>query len=82
MTIPTRRVLYALIVVIALQLAVAVNGIWYANKVARDSEEKWCAIITSLDDAYRQQPPSTDTGRRIAAEMHELRASLKCEVDR
>jgi hypothetical protein len=78
-TVPTKKVIYAAIMVMVLQLAVAINGIWYANKVSRESDAKWCAIITSMDNAYTQQPPSTETGRRIAKEMHELRLSLACE---
>lgn len=37
-----------------------------------------CALIVSLDDNYRDLPPTTELGRRNAATMTQLRTSLGC----
>jgi len=50
----------------------------YANRVARDSERKWCNIVATLDDAYRETPPQTPAGRKFAADVHRLRGDFGC----
>ena len=50
----------------------------YANKVARDSQRQWCGVVTTLDDAYRQTPPQTPAGKKIATDVAELRARFGC----
>ncbi|MEU4367565.1 hypothetical protein [Micromonospora chersina] len=50
----------------------------YANKVARDSERKWCGIVSTMDDAYRQTPPQTPAGRKLAADIAQLRGQFGC----
>jgi hypothetical protein len=35
-------------------------------------------LVNTLDDTYRQQPPTTPTGRQVAAEIHALRVRLGC----
>jgi hypothetical protein len=66
--------------VLALVLAVVLGGleIWYSNHVARESNRAWCSLIDTLDDTYRQQPPTTPTGEQVAAEVHALRLRLGC----
>lgn len=50
----------------------------YANRVARESERKWCGIVATLDDAYRVTPPRTPAGQKIAADIHRLRSEFGC----
>lgn len=50
----------------------------YANRVARESERRWCGLITTLDDAYREHPPQSDAGRQVAADIAHLRIDLGC----
>lgn len=50
----------------------------YANRVARESERKWCNIVSTMDDSYAQTPPQTPAGRRIAADIAKLRTEFGC----
>lgn len=67
-------------VLIAYVLAFGASGLAmaYANRVARDSEQRWCGIVTTLDDAYRATPPATPTGQQLAANISRLRADIGC----
>jgi hypothetical protein len=40
-----------------------------------------CAVIVSQDDNYREAPPATETGRRNAASMRQLRVALGCPMN-
>lgn len=44
----------------------------------READRRWCRLLTTLDDAYQAAPPQSDTGRRLAADVHALRADLGC----
>lgn len=60
----------------------AATAMVYANRVARDSERRWCGIVVAQDDAYRQQPPSTPAGRNIAEALSRLRSDFGCPPPR
>jgi hypothetical protein len=49
-----------------------------ATKALAD-EQKFCAVLTTLDGAYTAQPPTTPTGITVAKKMHELVVSLGCK---
>jgi hypothetical protein len=69
---------YALTAVfLTLMLAVALNVI-YTNRVAAQSNKQWCSIIVTLDNSYRKTPPASETGKKIASDMHRLRDEFKC----
>lgn len=42
------------------------------------SEQAICAIVVAQSDAYRQHPPTTLTGRTVAAKMAALRSAYHC----
>jgi hypothetical protein len=50
----------------------------YTNHAIAESQRKLCAVVSTLDDTYAQTPPTTPTGRQLAAEMHVLRLSYRC----
>jgi hypothetical protein len=56
-------------------LAVAVAGIFYTNHVQRESERKWCEILTILTTGPQ---PETDRGRAVARAMAALRNDFGC----
>lgn len=77
---------YVLVTVTASMLLVSVAGIWYTNHVdtkreraERESDRRWCVLLTDLDGAYGSATPQTELGRRIAAAIHELRGGFGCE---
>lgn len=76
-----RRVIVALIVVFLSVVAVGAGSMLYADYVNRESNQRWCGLVVTLDDAYRQSPqqPTTPIGKRIAEEMRKLRDGFGCE---
>ncbi|MFG3418753.1 hypothetical protein [Micromonospora sp. NPDC048063] len=60
----------------------AASAMVYANRVARDSERKWCSLIATMDDAYRTTPPQTPAGRKIANDIRRLRNDFHCPPSR
>jgi hypothetical protein len=76
---------YVLVAVLVSSLLVSSAGIWYTNYVdgqreraERESDRRWCALLTDLDGAYESSTPQTELGRRIAAAIHELRGGFGC----
>ncbi len=59
-------------------LAVGVVSVLISVHVNAESDRKWCSIVETLDSSYRQQPPTTPSGRNVAANIAELRRSLHC----
>ena len=45
----------------------------------RQTEKAMCVIVVTLDSAYRANPPSTETGRKVARGMADLRAAYHCD---
>ncbi len=54
-------------------------GVLYTNHVQRQSERKWCALLTILTGG---PPATTDRGQVIAAELVELRDNFRCPPGR
>jgi len=73
-----RGLIYVTVISLAMGLLAIANSIFYTDHVAEQNERKWCALVSQLDDAYRQQPPTTVTGRHIAADIHTLRIQFGC----
>ena len=69
---------YVLAVILVSALSVGMASIFYANHVARESERKWCSVVATIDSSYRATPPTTPTGKKLAADMAALRRELHC----
>lgn len=76
---------WTLAVSVALLIVLGVGGVLYTNrtvsqqdKLERANDQRWCKLLTTLDDAYQSTPPQSETGRRLAADIHALRAELGC----
>ena len=63
--------------VISTMLAVGVN-ISYTKHSVTTSDQKWCSLLLTLDEAYGKTPPTSETGRKVADEIHRLRVSNRC----
>lgn len=81
----TMPVWYTAAIVIAMLVALGVFNFLYINgavarqdRVERENDQRWCQLLTTLDDAYRAAPPQSETGRRLAADIHQLRQELGC----
>lgn len=87
---PPVRLSYAVAVAFFACLAIALTGVLYTNHVQQvadrrstaeraDSDHRWCALLTDLDNAYSAPPgPTTEVGVKVAAEIRKLRESFRC----
>lgn len=82
MTSPTVRLWYALLVSFVATIVVAMSCLWWTAAQQRESDVRWCRLMVALDNAYTSNPPRTPVGRDIAQQIHELRRSLGCDVDK
>lgn len=76
---------YLLVAIVVSLLLTAVSGVAYTNwsigqqdRAERANDQRWCRLLTTLDQAYRAAPPTSETGQRLAADIHELRQELGC----
>ena len=79
MTTKAIRVWYAMTVTFVVTIAFAATSVIYTNKVARENQRQWCGVVTTMDDAYRQTPPQTPAGRKIATDIAQLRVEFGCD---
>lgn len=93
MSTPRIRLWYALLVSFIACVATAIGSVYYTSVVqrqaerraevaAQESDRRWCALLTDLDDAYQGPPrPTTELGRKVAQEIHRLRVGFSCPQD-
>jgi hypothetical protein len=48
------------------------------NRAVQMSQQRWCDLLNSLD--HPEVPSTTDRGRQIQKQIHELRLGLGCGV--
>lgn len=75
---PRVPVWYALMAIVVSMLATAGLALVIADRAARESEQRWCGLIRTMDRAYREQPPTTDLGRQLATDIGQLRRDFRC----
>ena len=66
---------YALLAVLVSMLAVSAAGIWYTHHAQRQSDRRWCELLTVLSGG---PSPETERGRAVADAMARLRADFGC----
>lgn len=67
---PYRRpvpVWYLLLIVVLSNLLIAGSTLWYV----RHLDERECAALAAEVAVYREQPPTTATGKKLAAALDE-----------
>lgn len=69
---------YVMAAILVSSLSIGLASVVYANHVALESERKWCSIVATMDDAYKAQPPITESGKNVARDIDKLRSSLRC----
>jgi hypothetical protein len=70
------RAWWSIAMVLAVAVLIAIGGVLYTNHAQRRSDQRWCDLLSSLDQP--QAPPTTDRGARIQQQIHELRQELRC----
>jgi hypothetical protein len=63
---------------LAFMLLVSFN-IWYTNYVQRQSDQRWCELIPSLDDRYQALNTEDPEAIRFRGQVNRIRKSLPCE---
>jgi hypothetical protein len=69
---------YALCAVVVSIIGVGLGVILYANYIDSESNRRWCGVVTTLDDAYSQNRPTTPIGQELARELRNLRVDFGC----
>lgn len=84
-----RRRLGAILAALACSVGLALVNVAYVEHVQdqaaardvairRESDARWCALLGRYVRAYRDEPPSTQLGRDIAAELTALWREFGC----
>lgn len=73
-----RRHVWMITASLILSMASGPAAVAYANRVSYRSDLKWCSVVTTMTEAYQAQPPSTPTGKELAANLGTLREDLRC----
>lgn len=63
----------------SLSLTFAILSSLIGYVVDRRSDQRWCSIVTTMDETWRAQPPPTSSGRKLAAEIAQLRKEFNCK---
>lgn len=90
MTTARKWVLYPVLAAALSSLLMGGVAIEYANYVnaksqeraahaLSESQQKWCEIVRTLDDAYKTTPPQTPAGKHLAEEFARLRVDFQCD---
>lgn len=67
------------IVTYTTMVVLAFTSILYTTISQKHTEQKFCNIITTVNDAYRDYPePQTDLGKKLKADYKVLEADLGC----
>lgn len=74
----TFRAWQTLVVTLLFTILAAAASMAYAARTAAESERKWCGVVGTLDDAYKQTPPQTPAGQKIARDIAQLRLDFGC----
>lgn len=67
-----------LIVYIAIFVMFAGN-VLYATYSVRENGRKFCAIITTVNDAYATEEPKTELGIKLKNDYRQLERDLDCD---
>ncbi len=88
-----RRGVYALLVVFVTMVAIGVGNVKYTNYVdeqrvagqdrakaaaQKASREQACVLVVAFDELYKETPPTSPAGVRVAALWASYRAALGC----
>jgi hypothetical protein len=69
-----------MVVTYVAMFALAASSILYTTISQHNTEQKFCNIITTVNDAYKdaKYQPTTDLGQRLKESYAELEADLNC----
>ncbi|MFL6145587.1 MAG: hypothetical protein ACJ72N_27465 [Labedaea sp.] len=65
-------------VTLLLTLAAVLIALGFTVVYVAQQQKHMCGLIVVMDDSYREQPPATDAGRHLAAEVSKYRDKIGC----
>jgi hypothetical protein len=71
----TSSLVYSTIITLLVSVVLGVGGVLYVAY----NNQKWCKVITTFTDSWAESPPSTKSGKDLAANMQDLKGDLGCE---
>lgn len=75
-----RGLIVAWVVSFLCMLGLTGGSMLYATNVDRNSNQKWCELIISLDERYQAIPPDAPVeAKDFANRIHHLRTNLECD---
>lgn len=80
------RPMWALVMFAAMFVALSVAGIAYTGHERRQSDKRWCDLLTTVDQPDRPIPSTGDSqrdaaNRKAQQQLHQLRIDLGCEKE-
>lgn len=69
---------YTLVVIFVSSMLTSLVAVLLAVHAVQLSERKFCTLVTTMDAAYREEPPQTPTGKNLAQAIADLRQELNC----
>lgn len=67
---------WSVLMVLVVALLVAGASVLYTSHAQRQSDQRWCSLLTRLDQPG--VPATTPRGRAIQDDIHQLRRDLGC----
>lgn len=59
-------------------LGVGAGAIGVERRDSKATQRKFCTVVATMDDSYRETPPATVAGRNLAESIAQLRHDLGC----
>lgn len=59
-------------------LAVGAGAIGVERRDSATNQRKFCTVVSTMDDSYRETPPTTVAGKNLAQSITQLRHDLGC----
>lgn len=73
-----KSIWYSVIASYVSGILITISMFVYTNYIDDQSNRRWCTIVVTLDDTYKQTPPLTEVGKKIAESIHDLRIEFDC----
>ena len=70
--------LWSFVFLVLLSFVLAGSALVLAGNEVSASQHRWCKALVTLDNADHHAPPTTQPGRNLFADFHDLRVQFGC----
>lgn len=74
-----RKLIFTWIATSVCLAILSVAAIQWANFVDRRSNQRWCGIVTVMNETYKENPPPTEIEKILSVEFLLLRDEFNCK---